>query len=326
VRFSRELLVREAQLRSFRPEILEKVFQLLHLLRSFLNHPYLRDRIVLKGGTALNLFYFDVPRLSVDIDLNYIGSVERETMLQERPQVEEAVQAVCSREGFTVRRQPSEHAGGKWSLRYESGFGQGGNLEVDLNFMFREPLFPIVRMDSRLLIGSSRLEAVPVLDIHELTAGKLAALLSRQAGRDLFDVHLLLRQRELDIYKLRLAFVVYGAMSRKDWRTVSLDDVNFDTRELESRLVPVLSEALTDGSDLEEWTDTLVSECRQSLSGLLPLNDREMEFLAKINELGQIAPDLLTADRSMQEKITRHPLLKWKAQNVREYISRGSDR
>jgi predicted nucleotidyltransferase component of viral defense system len=131
MRFSRELLVREAQQRSFRPEILEKVFQLLHLLSSFLNHPYLRDRIVLKGGTALNLFYFDVPRLSVDIDLNYIGSVEREAMLQERPLVEEAVQAVCSREGFTVRRQPPEHAGGKWSLRYESGLGQGGNLEVN---------------------------------------------------------------------------------------------------------------------------------------------------------------------------------------------------
>lgn len=322
MKFSRELLVRKAQQRGFRPEILEKVFQLLHLLTSFLNHPYLRDRIVLKGGTALNLFYFDVPRLSVDIDLNYIGSVERETMLQERPLVEEAVQAVCSREGFTVRRQPPEHAGGKWSLRYDSGLGQGGNLDVDLNFMFREPLFSTVRMGSRLSVGSSRIEGVPVLDIHELAAGKLAALLSRQASRDLFDVHLLFKQRELDIQKLRLAFVVYGAMSRKDWRTVSMDDVNYDSRELESQLIPVLNEALTDGSDLEEWTDTLVSECRQSLSGLLPLNDKEMEFLKKINEQGKIAPDLLTADRNMQKIITRHPLLKWKAQNVREYISR----
>lgn len=323
MRFSRELLVREAQQRGFRPEILEKVFQLLHLLSSFLNHPYLRDRIVLKGGTALNLFYFDVPRLSVDIDLNYIGSVEREIMLQERPLVEEAVQSVCSREGFTVRRQPPEHAGGKWSLRYESSLGQGGNLEVDLNFMFREPLFPAVRMGSRLSVASSRLEGVPVLDIHELAAGKLAALMSRQASRDLFDVHLLLRQREFDIQKLRLAFVVYGAMSRKDWRIVSLDDVNYDSRELESQLVPVLRETITEDMNLQEWTGILVEECRQTLRTLLPLSEKEIEFLAKINEQGKITPELLTADRSMQEKITRHPLLKWKAQNVREYISRG---
>ena len=320
MRFSRALLIREAQETGFRPEILEKVLQLLHFLESFLSHPYLRDRITLKGGTALNLFYFDVPRLSVDIDLNYIGAVEREIMLQERPLFEDAIQAVCSREEFVVRRQPSEHAGGKWSIRYESGLGQGGNLEVDLNFMFRVPLFPVVNMESRP-IGSYRTKAVPVLDIHELAAGKLAALLSRQASRDLFDVHLLLSQSELDIEKLRLAFVVYGAMSRKDWRTVSQEDVNFDTRELESQLIPVLREALTGDINLQEWTDNLVKECRQALSVLLPLTGEEIEFFTKINELGQIEPDLLTTDSGLQEIITRHPLLKWKAQNVRNHIS-----
>ena len=65
MRFSRELLLREVGATGFRPEILEKVFQLLHLLRSLLSHPYLQKRILLKGGTAFNLFYFEVPRLSV---------------------------------------------------------------------------------------------------------------------------------------------------------------------------------------------------------------------------------------------------------------------
>ena len=60
MRFSRELLNREAVTTGFRPEILEKVFQLLHLLKSFHSHPFLRERLVLKGGTALNLFFFDV--------------------------------------------------------------------------------------------------------------------------------------------------------------------------------------------------------------------------------------------------------------------------
>jgi len=323
VRFSRELLIREAQETGFRPEILEKVLQLLHLLESFLSHPYLKDRIVLKGGTALNLFYFDVPRLSVDIDLNYIGAVDRASMLEERPAIEEAIQAVCSREEFAVRRQPGEdaHAGGKWSLRYESGLDQGGNIEVDLNFMLREPLFPVAIMDSRP-VGSYRTEAVPVLDIHELAAGKLAALLSRQASRDLFDVHLLLNQGELDNEKLRLAFVVYGAMNRKDWRTVSQEDVNFDTRELESQLIPVLTEALIENMNIEEWTSRLVEECRQALSALLPLNEFEIEFLTKINEQGEIQPELLSTDNGLQEIITRHPQLNWKALNVKKHKNR----
>jgi len=128
MKLSRERLAIEAEATGFRAEVLEKVIYLLYLLDGFRSHPLLNKRLVLKGGSALNLFYFNLPRLSVDIDLNYIGSVERKTMLVERPKVEEAIRATCSREGFTVRRVPEKHAGGKWLLRYESALGQGGNL------------------------------------------------------------------------------------------------------------------------------------------------------------------------------------------------------
>ena len=73
MRISQERLTVEAQETGFRPEILEKVIHLLQLLETIQSHPDLQGHLVLKGGTALNLFLFDVPRLSVDIDLNYIG-------------------------------------------------------------------------------------------------------------------------------------------------------------------------------------------------------------------------------------------------------------
>ena len=84
---SRERLLAESASLSFRPEILEKVARLLSLLEAIRKHPNLKERVALKGGTALNLFLFDVPRLSVDIDLNYIGSADRGAMLAERPEV-----------------------------------------------------------------------------------------------------------------------------------------------------------------------------------------------------------------------------------------------
>lgn len=318
MKVSKEKLYSEAQATGFRPEILEKVIQLLNLLEAFQGHPFLQGRLVLKGGTALNLFYFDVPRLSIDIDLNYIGAVSRETMLEERPKLEEAVQAVCSREGFTIRRLPTDHAGGKWQLRYESSIGQSGNLEVDLNFMFRVPLWPISLMDSKQ-VGSYQATAVPILDIHEIAAGKLAALLARQASRDLFDAHLLLTQQELDPRMLRLAFVVYGAMNRVDWRSVSIDNVNFNARELESSLIPVLREDTLGRQNIESWTNKLVSECREALSVVLPLVPNENEFLDRLLDQGEIKPFLLTDNRSLSEKINSHPLLAWKALNVRRH-------
>ena len=82
---------------------MDKVFvDTVRLLLEVAPHVFRANTLVLKGGTALNLFWFDVPRLSVDIDLNYVGQVEREAMLAERPQIETAVQAVCSHDGLTI--------------------------------------------------------------------------------------------------------------------------------------------------------------------------------------------------------------------------------
>ena len=107
-------LRRAASESGFRPDALEKVIRLLELMEGVARHPFLEGRVALEGGTALNLFLFDVPRLSVDIDLNYIGAPDLETMQTERPRVERALEAVCGRLGIQVRRMPADHAGGKW--------------------------------------------------------------------------------------------------------------------------------------------------------------------------------------------------------------------
>jgi predicted nucleotidyltransferase component of viral defense system len=85
MRVSFEKLNTEAQNTGFRPDILEKVAHLLNLLVMIQSHSFLKDKLVLKGGTALNLFVFNVPRLSIDIDMNYIGNIDRDSMLKERP-------------------------------------------------------------------------------------------------------------------------------------------------------------------------------------------------------------------------------------------------
>jgi predicted nucleotidyltransferase component of viral defense system len=320
---SREALAQVAASTGFREDYLEKSIRLLSLLEAVRDDPFLKKRLALKGGTALNLFLMDLPRLSVDIDLNYVGTPEGEVMLKERPVVERTLVAICGREGFRVRRIPSDHAGGKWLLRFDSSLGSEGSLELDINFLLRTPIWRPESMDSRSL-GKHQAKSILVLDKHELMAGKVSALLSRRASRDLFDSHAFLKDFSFDVDKLRLAFVVYGGMSRKDWREVSLDDVGYNLNEFSNPLLPTLrKEYASNIKEVRVWADRLVVECREGLSVLLPLRANEIDFLTSLNEEGEIHPELLTSDEELARKIEKQPALLWKARNVREFRKRS---
>lgn len=65
----------------FQSRTLDKVERLLDLLDEMQRHPNLKGKFAMHGGTAINLFMLDVLRLSVDIDISYIGALPRETML-----------------------------------------------------------------------------------------------------------------------------------------------------------------------------------------------------------------------------------------------------
>lgn len=92
---SKEVLKKQAKDFHYKLENYEKVYKLLFVLEKIMEVPYLKERLVLKGGTALNLFYFDpVPRLSVDLDLNYIGYIDRAEMFKEKKLISEAINQI----------------------------------------------------------------------------------------------------------------------------------------------------------------------------------------------------------------------------------------
>lgn len=101
----------------------------------------------------MNVFHRAPHRLSVDIDLNYIGALAREAMEADRPPVQAALEALLAAHGYQVTRQPEDHAGGKWVARFGSALGGGGSIEVDLNYMSRETLFGVEGSASRPLGG-----------------------------------------------------------------------------------------------------------------------------------------------------------------------------
>jgi len=303
----------EARTRGYRPEILEKVYRLLDLLNEFMAIPYLSDRIALKGGTAINLFCSDYfPRLSVDLDFNYIGAIDRLIMQEEKPEVERIILDICRRRQYSLHRNPRAHAGGKMVLVYQSVMGSKGRLEVDLNYVFRVPLWDAVWRSSSEWPAQVNTR---ILDIHELAAGKLHALLGRDASRDLFDSHQLLTKWPLDAKKMRLAFTVYAAMEKREWHEIGVDNIHFSVDDIRDKLIPVLKNSETPGTlfpEVETWAKKLVHECKSKLALVLPFQDQEIEFLSRVKQAGEIRPDLITNDDVLCGRIMQHPLLQWR--------------
>ncbi|MFA7568125.1 MAG: nucleotidyl transferase AbiEii/AbiGii toxin family protein [Alkalispirochaeta sp.] len=215
MKLSLERVQQVARQTGFNVVTVEKVIHLMNLLEAIDGHPVLRGKFALKGGTALNLFVFPLPRLSVDIDLNLVEPLSREKLEAIRPRFEQAFEAVFRREEFNIRKSPTEHAGGKWRLGYRSVAGAASNLEVDVNYVLRIPLWEPEVRDSATL-GEYAAKNVRVLSEAELAGGKLSALFSRAQTRDLFDAHQLLTKRNLNHERLHIAFVVYGGFNRLD--------------------------------------------------------------------------------------------------------------
>jgi hypothetical protein len=93
--------------------------------------------------------------------LDNLKIIEREAMLADRENIQTTVAAICQKRGLVLERNPKVHAGGKMVWRYPSALGQMGNLEIDLNFMYHVPLWPI-EFKSSCIVGSSQIHQIPV--------------------------------------------------------------------------------------------------------------------------------------------------------------------
>lgn len=317
MRFEEKDIYEAQAARPFDPLYIEKVLRLMGILEIFFHNDELADKYVLKGGTALNLFYFQLPRLSVDIDLNYLG-LGRETMLADRKRHEKLLSVLLKDSGYVLKRIPTEHAGGKWRLGYTSFTGIQQNIELDINYVQRIALMPVQVKDS-FPLGMQSVSGVRVLDLHELTAGKLCALLARCKPRDLFDVAKLLTEASFNRKQLRLCFTVYAAFNKLDFSTINgLEELKFTTGQFKQELMATLSSNVRENNP-QEYLEQLLVQCHNGLSLILPFSTNEQKFLTYVNKAGQIKPTLLTDNADWHKMICLHPMLQWKILKVRKH-------
>ncbi len=165
------------------------------------------DEFALKGGTAINLFVRDLPRLSMDIDLTYVPVKDRETSLNS---IHNHLQNIFDRcqslfpDDYITKKQQK---GLLFGLIITHG---GASVKIEPNTTIRGTVFPpvhkILSPKTEELFGRS--VKVQTLSIEDLYGGKLCAAMDRQHPRDLFDVYFLYKNEGLTD-KIRQAFLVY---------------------------------------------------------------------------------------------------------------------
>ena len=175
---------------------LEKVYRLTDVLEFVFTDRFLSERLILKGGTAINLTVFVLPRLSVDIDLDYGMNESRSAMLSDRKQISDALLRYMIASGYSPdpRREKDAHALASQAFSYVNSAGNRDNIKIEINYSMRCHVLPV-----RRCTVNTYDTAVPITSLatEELFGSKIKALLERSAPRDLFDIDNMVNRRSL---------------------------------------------------------------------------------------------------------------------------------
>lgn len=281
------------------------------LLLSILPHVAKEANLALKGGTAINLFIRDMPRLSVDIDLTYIRwQDDRTTALQNittaLDRIKERIKG--SIKPVSITRVP---------------FGQGqdvklncqtpkAHVKIEVNTTTRGILFPERMMSVTEAVQNEfqKFAAIKVVSHGELYGGKICAALDRQHPRDIFDVHYLLKNEGFS-NDIKQGFLFFLLSHPRPMHEL----INPNRQDLKQAFENQFS-----GMTLESFTYTMYEDVREQL--ILEINkslsDDDKKFLISFKK-GKPQWNLIKLDN-----LQHFPAIQWKLQNIQTLIQMNS--
>ncbi len=278
-------------------------FKQAELLLRILPLIYKEEVLALKGGTAINFFVRDLPRLSVDIDLTYLPVNERSFALDEIRRILLKISEGIKKRISGTEVTPKKILGTdviKGLIVDRSGV----TVKIEPNLVLRGNVYPpeikILSKKAQDLFELSL--QCRILSSYDLYAGKICAALDRQHPRDLFDVHLLLENEGIKT-ELRKAFIVY-LISHPRPMVEILNPQKIDIRSIfEKEFKGMIAQSIT-LEELETTRDKLVATLREELT------PNERQFIVSMKQ-GQPLWDLLEI-----EGIEDLPAVKWKLLNI----------
>jgi len=161
----------------------EKYLSQVNLLVKVLNYTAKEECFALKGGTAINLFYNNLPRLSVDIDLTYIGFEEREKAVININSALERITKTLKSNGYIAVLQ------GNKSEKKIICSNKEAAIKIEPNYIIRGYFNkPEIMSVCETVEKQFSYAEIQVVSKSELYGGKICAALDRQHPRDLFDI------------------------------------------------------------------------------------------------------------------------------------------
>ncbi len=260
--------------------MLDRYAEQVRLLLSVLPEIATEKVFALKGGTAINLFYRDMPRLSIDIDLTYLPINDREASLKDIDATLGRITQAIAR--HNPRAQVQRIAGGgNNDTRILVGAGRT-QVKIETSAVTRGAVCPPTMMVvSDVVTEHFGFAEMNVLAFEDLYGGKLHAALDRQHPRDLFDVMILYENEGLT-EKLFRVFMVYVAGSGRPMHELLAPPARFKEELYDDEFVGMTREPVTKET-LVSTQARLYGDIQERLSGntatfLLSLHDAEPDF------------------------------------------------
>jgi predicted nucleotidyltransferase component of viral defense system len=259
----------------------------------------------LHGGTAINLFVRNMPRLSVDIDLTYLPIEDRNTSIMK---IGEALERIKANIEKVIPKVRVTHREGVGKLQIST---QGVDVKLEVNLVNRGLLDDPMDM-SLCAKAETEFEAfciTPVVPIGQLFGGKICAALDRQHPRDLFDIKYLL-QNEGFSEQVKEGFLLCLLCSDRPINELITPNFQDQRSALDNQFSGMTDEAFS-YEEYESIRERLVTTIHENLT------DRDKTFLLSVKNL--------TPDWSLYN-FERFPALSWKLHNLQKLKDKNSDK
>lgn len=308
---SKSELIKTAKNEGYNSNSYEKVLRLVEILNLLFKSKY-GIYLALKGGTAINLFMLDLPRLSVNIDLDFTFNLNKDETQKIREEIKDFIIKIMNNNGYLLSSHSKfVHSLDSFVFSYETLSKSNDILKIEINYSSRCHV-----LDIEKVVGTNKINMnseINVLNLNELIATKINALISRTTMRDIYDFYNLIKFGYLKdaklIKKISLFYLSFNEKIPFDFNkkiNSSIDiiqKVNYNN--LKVSLIPMLNKS--EKLDLDKMKIEVISKIKE----IFILDDNEKAYIDTLNK-GLFNKELLFKDYKNIKDIENHPLLKYK--------------